>query len=63
MILKFETDTEQVYFVESTSNKGVSISKWSAIRPFIGEFYECVVLRHLTVDRTDDMIDKLEVFL
>lgn len=63
MILKFETDQDEVYFVEATGNKGVSISKWSAIKPFIGKFYEKVVFRHLFVDRTDDMIDKLETFL
>lgn len=63
MILKFETDPDEVYFVESTSNRGVSISRWSMIRKFVGDFYEQVVLRHLEVDRNDEMIDKLEIFL
>jgi hypothetical protein len=40
MVLKFETDQNEVYFVEATSNKGVSISKWSAIKEYVGEFYE-----------------------
>ena len=40
MILKFESDPHEVYFVEATSNRGVSISKWSGIRKFVGEFYE-----------------------
>ena len=40
MILKFESDPNEVYFVESTSNRGVSVSKWSSIKKFVGEFYE-----------------------
>lgn len=40
MILKFETDPDEVYFVEATSNRGVSISRWSMIRKFVGDFYE-----------------------
>ena len=63
MVLKFETDPDEVYFVEATSNKGVSIARWSMIRRFVGDFYEQIVLRHLEAERTDTMIDKLEVFL
>lgn len=63
MVLKFETDPDEVYFVEATSNRGVSIARWSMIRRFVGDFYEQVVLRHLETERTDAMIDKLEVFL
>ena len=63
MVLKFETDQDEVYFIEETSNKGVAISKWSAIKQYMGDFYEHVVLRHLIIERSDEMIDKLEVFL
>jgi hypothetical protein len=63
MALRFETDEEEVYYVEATSNSGVTISKWSGIRQFVGNFYEHVVLRHLIIERSDAMIDKLEVFL
>jgi len=63
MVLKFETDQREVYFVDATSNRGVSISKWSSVRPYIGEFYEHIILRHLDFSRDDEMIDKLEVFL
>lgn len=63
MILKFENDSNEVYFVESTSNRGVSISKWSTMRQFVGDFYEQVVMRHLTIERTDSLIGKLEVLL
>jgi hypothetical protein len=58
MVLKFETDQDEVYFVESTSNRGVAISKWTGIRKFIGDFYEQIVIQ-----RSDSLIDKLEIFL
>jgi hypothetical protein len=63
MVLKFETDQDEVYFVESTSNRGVAISKWTGIRKFIGDFYEQIVIRHLSIERSDSLIDKLEIFL
>lgn len=63
MILKFETDQQEVYFVESTSNFGVAIAKWSSIKKYIGEFYEQICVRNLKMERNDEMIDKLEIFL
>jgi hypothetical protein len=63
MVLKFETDPDEVYFVESTSNRGVSISRWSTVRKYLGDFYEQVVLRHLDITRSDEMIGRLEIFL
>lgn len=63
MLLKFETNPDEVYLVEATSNKGVSLNSWSTIRPFIGSFYERVVYRKLNGLRNDEIIDNLEVFL
>lgn len=63
MVLKFETDPDEVYFVESTANRGVSISRWSTVRRYLGDFYEQVVLRRLEIPRTEEMIARLEVFL
>ena len=63
LVLKFETDADEVYFVEATSNKGVSISKWSSVRQYLGEFYQQVVLRHLEIPRNDEMASRLEIFL
>lgn len=63
MVLKFETDPDEVYFVESTANRGVSISRWSTVRRYLGDFYEQVVLRRLEIPRTAEMIARLEVFL
>ena len=63
MVLKFESDPDEIYFVDSTSNRGVSISRWSAIRKYLGEFYEQIVFRHLQVSRNEEFIARLEVFL
>ncbi len=51
MILKFETDPDEIFFVDSTQSRGVSIQKWSDIRKYLGDFFEQVVLRHLEVKR------------
>lgn len=45
MILKFDVDKNEVFFLESTSDRGVSITRWSGIKRFIGNFYEQVVYR------------------
>lgn len=63
MVLKFETDPDEVYFLDATSTRGVSISKWSLLRKFVGDFYEYIVLRHLETERSNSLIDKLEIFL
>ena len=40
LVLKFETDPNEVYVLDATSSRGVSISKWSTLRKFVGDFYE-----------------------
>ena len=32
MLLKFESDENEVYLLEATGNRGVSLQKWSIIR-------------------------------
>ena len=65
MVLKFETDPDEVYLVESTGNLGVSLNKWSFLREHVGEgkFYKKMILRHIDFDRGDSMVDSLEKFL
>jgi len=63
MILKFENDNNEIYLIEATSNRGVSLTKWSQISSFFSDFYDHVVLRHLESIRTDKMLDDLEGFL
>jgi hypothetical protein len=37
MVLKFETDQDEVYLVESVGNSGVSLNKWSFLKNHVGE--------------------------
>ena len=41
MVLKFESDENELYLLESVGEKGVSLNKWTLLRDFVGknEFY------------------------
>jgi hypothetical protein len=32
MVLKFETDEDEVFFVEASGNQGVALNKWTSVR-------------------------------
>jgi hypothetical protein len=65
MLLKFETDPNEVYMVEATGNMGVALNRWMYLREHVGKgkFYDKVVFRHINFDRGDTMVDNLEKFL
>jgi hypothetical protein len=65
MLLKFESDENEIYMVESTGNRGVSLNKWSIIRECVGakEFYSKAIFRHIDFDRNNQMVENLETFL
>ena len=65
MVLKFENDPNEVYLIDATGNRGVCLNKWSFIRDFVGvdQFYRDVVFRHVEIERTNQMVDALEIFL
>jgi hypothetical protein len=65
MVLKFETDPDEVYLVEATGNLGVSLNKWAYLKEHVGEgkFYKKMVMRHVNFDRGDKMVDNLEKLL
>ena len=63
MILKFGSEPDDVFFIEATSNKGVSLKRYSGMKHAIGGFYSKIVLRHLDWDRPDSSLDVLERFL
>jgi hypothetical protein len=60
--LKFAGDPKEVYFIESTGNRGVALNKWSFIKKHIGDFYDIVCFRHLECERDDLFSDNLEQF-
>jgi len=63
MILKFESENDDLFILDSTSTHGVAITRWSGTRVYVGDFYERIVFRHLNLDRTNEMIDVLDTFL
>ena len=65
MILKFDGEPNEVYFVEATGNMGVALNKWEYLRDHIGngKFYSTVAFRHVNFKRDNNMCDNLEKLL
>lgn len=40
MILKFESERDEVFLLDSTSSRGVSLCRWSAFRNYVDKYYE-----------------------
>ena len=72
MILRFDSDDEEIYFFDSTAN-GVQITKWSIFRLFHMDSYnqygymafKCysIFVRHLECERTEPFLAALENFV
>ena len=45
MVLKFGSEPNEVFFMEATSNQGVSLKRFSGMKFAIGNFYKKVVPR------------------
>ena len=63
LVLKFDSEPNEVYLIEATANLGVQLKKWSQIKHNLGSFYEKIALRHLEWERPDSSIDLLEQFI
>ena len=63
MILKFGTEPDEVFFMESTSNQGVTLKRWSGMRHTVGNFYKKIVIRHLEFERPDNSLEMLQRFV
>jgi hypothetical protein len=63
MVLKFGSEPNEVFFMESTSNQGVSLKRFSGMKYTIGTFYKKICIRHLDWERPDESLDLLEKFL
>ena len=65
MVLKFDSDENEIYLVEATGNRGVALNKWEFLRTHVGtgQFYEKIVYRHVDFERNNEMVDNLEIFL
>lgn len=47
MVIKYETSSTDVFFIEACMNTGVALNQWSFLRDHVGagKFYDKVVLR------------------
>lgn len=63
MVIRYGSEPDEVFLVESESANGVSIKRWSDYPDEPGTFYTKVVLRHLEWERPDESIDILEQFI
>lgn len=63
MVVKYGSEPWDVFYIEATSNNGVSFIRWSDIRHAVGDFYDKVVLRHLDWERSDESLELLEKFI
>jgi len=40
MVLKFEQDTNEIFFLEANATEGVTITRWSHFREYAERLYE-----------------------
>ena len=63
MVIKFDQEPDDVFFIEATSNRGVIIKSYRGMKWAIGNFYDKVVLRHLEWQRNEMSLSILDQFL
>lgn len=65
MILKLDQNPDQVFYLESTSDKGVIISAYDQISPLIGNLITKVAIRRLEIDhqRRENSLNVIDQFL
>ena len=65
LVLKFSTDPNEVYFIESVSGVGVRLNAWTGLRTNIGhnKFYQKCVFRHVVFDRSFENLNRLQKLL
>lgn len=65
MVLKFETEPDEIFLVEAVGGLGVTLNRWSFLRNSVGygKFYKRMIFRHVNFDRGEKMVDNLEKLL
>jgi hypothetical protein len=63
MCVKFATDPDEIYVLEATHSAGVHFVKFSAMAPYLGEYYDKLCVRHLKFERSDEQINTLRKFV
>lgn len=60
MVIRYESEPNEVFLLEAESGNGVSIKRWSEYDDEPGTFYTKVALRHLEWERPDNSLTILE---
>jgi hypothetical protein len=63
MCLKFDDHDNEIFILESTSNLGVHLIRFSNLVKHIGVFYTRIALRRLNFDRKEEQLELLETFI
>eukprot|EP00347_Sterkiella_histriomuscorum_P006332 403353158 len=63
MILKFDQEKDEVFFLDATSTMGVQVTRWSRFRLFKNQVYKSLVYRHLYCERDESFLLALEQFI
>lgn len=57
MILRFNSEPSQVFFMEVSEDSTITIKKWSEVKTLLGTNYTKFAHRRLKWDRPDDTRD------
>jgi hypothetical protein len=63
MIIKFDSEPDDVFILEATGNLGVHFKRFTNSVKHLGTFYKKLALRQLDFERTDSHLDKLDAFI
>ena len=63
MVIKYEDEPDDVWFIESVQDDGVSCRNWCTIKEDIGNYYSKIVRRKLKCDRSNERLYALSRFV
>ena len=63
LIFRLKTSPHEVFVLDTNSNHGVHIKRWSKVERHIGAHFKYIVLRQLKFTREKKQIQKLEEFM
>ena len=53
MVIRYDDEPEEVFFIEAVGGDGIGIEKFSSIKEFLGRGYRRIAMRHLEWHRPE----------